>query len=111
MLDIKRTDTLVVGSKSYNIKSIEPYTGFGTTASFARMATVTASTKRRPTVSSGERGALATAIASLKCTPLDPVQADVALDPGLKQPHVLLQTFCGDTTGFFKLVVQDKDLP
>ncbi len=110
MLDIRRTDTFVTNGRAYNIKSVEPYTGFGTTASFARMATQTASVQRRPAVASGERANLQTVIPSLKCTPLDPVQADVALDPGLKQPHILLQTFCGDATGFFKLIVQDKDL-
>lgn len=64
-----------------------------TTASFARMATVTASTKRSPAVSGGKRGAPATNIASLSCTPLDPVDPDLRQRLALETPHELLQTF------------------
>ena len=46
--------------------------------SFSRLATVTASTKRRGTISGGMEGAYATSIASLKCLPLDPVTPEVA---------------------------------
>jgi hypothetical protein len=60
---------------------------------FARQATVTASTKRSPGVSSGKRGAPATNIASLTCTPLDPVQPEIAFRQGLENPFELLETF------------------
>jgi hypothetical protein len=64
---------------------------------FVRQATVTASTKRPPAVTSGLRAAATTNVSSLKCTPLDPV--DPATAPDLRQrlgtdaPHELLQTF------------------
>jgi len=48
------------------------------TPSFTRIATVTASTKRLPTIVSGKAGAPTTSIASLRCTPLvDPSDAQV----------------------------------
>lgn len=65
--------------------------------SMARFLTVTASTKRAPVIAGGKRGAAATNVASLLCTPLDPV--DSALSSELRQrlalntPHLLLQTF------------------
>lgn len=62
------------------------------TRSFTRMATVTASTKRSPSISSGKRGARTTNIASLVCTPLDPVTAELALRIGLETPYELVQT-------------------
>lgn len=62
-------------------------------SSFDRLATVTASTKRPPAVSSGKRGAPATNIVSLSCTPLDPVNAEIQQRLQLKTPHELSQTF------------------
>jgi hypothetical protein len=46
-------------------------------ATFSLMATTTASTKRPPDVSGGKRGAPASSIASLKCYPLVPVDAQL----------------------------------
>lgn len=64
--------------------------------SFNRMATVTASTKRA-TLSSGKRGAPATYLASLACTPLDPadpsMRAEIQQRFKLQTPVELLQTF------------------
>jgi hypothetical protein len=62
-------------------------------AGFSRFATVTASTKRPPAVSSGKRGVPATEISSLTCLPLDPVDAEVRERLALDTPHELLQTF------------------
>jgi len=62
-------------------------------AGFSRFATVTASTKRPPAVSSGKRGSPAEEISSLSCLPLDPVDAEVRERLGLDTPHELLQTF------------------
>lgn len=47
-------------------------------ASFAELASVTASTKRSGGIASGLEASYAENIASLKCLPLDPVDADVA---------------------------------
>lgn len=64
-----------------------------TSKSFARAANVTASTKRPPTISGGKRGAPATNIESLSCTPLDPISPELAQRLALDTPHELLQTF------------------
>jgi hypothetical protein len=61
-------------------------------ASFARLATVTASTKRAA-LSSGKRGTPTTKIASLNCLPLDPVSAELRQRLQLDTPHEVLQTF------------------
>jgi hypothetical protein len=58
-----------------------------------RLMTVTASTKRSPVISGGKRGDPATNIASLKCQPLDPVDAELRERLALETPHALLQTF------------------
>jgi len=57
------------------------------------MATVTASTKRPASVSSGKRGAPATHVASLKCTPLDPAGSEIRERYLLNGPEIILQTF------------------
>ena len=63
---------------------------------FQRMAVVDASTKRAQ-IASGQRGEPVTHIASLKCTPLDPVSADLAQRVGLESPYELLQTMTEET--------------
>lgn len=61
-------------------------------ASFAKLATVTASTKRQGAITDGLSGDMAENIASLKCLPLDPLNADVAARAGLGDYHELLRT-------------------
>lgn len=65
--------------------------------SFATLATETASTKRPPAVSGGRRGTAATNIASLACTPLDPVDSEIRQRLVLDTPHEVLQTFVDGT--------------
>ena len=48
-------------------------------ASFSRMASITASTKRSPGMVSGLEGAYVTNISSLACLPLDPVSPELEL--------------------------------
>lgn len=60
---------------------------------FTLMATITASTKRSPAVSSGKRGAPTTNIASLSCFPLDPITAEISERLGIETPHEVLHTF------------------
>ncbi len=62
--------------------------------SFAKLATVTASTKRQGAVASGLAGDMTVGIASLKCLPLDPATPEVLASVGLKAFHELLQTMC-----------------
>lgn len=81
---------------------------------FTLMATVTASTKRTPAISSGRFGAAATNIASLSCFPLDPVSAEIAARMGLGTPHELLQTFVEGGLDIVEgdiLTVASKDYP
>ena len=63
------------------------------TSTFRLFATVTASTKRPPAISSGKRGAAATNISSLRCTPLDPVDPEIRQRLILNTPNELLQTY------------------
>lgn len=60
--------------------------------SFSKLATVTASTQREGAVSGGLAGDLATNIASLSCTPIDPLTPEVAQMAGLGTWAELLQT-------------------
>ena len=60
---------------------------------FTRFATVTASTKRPPAISSGKRGAAVQNLASLSCLPLDPVDPELQQRLGIDTPHEVLQTF------------------
>lgn len=62
-------------------------------SAFDRLATETASTKRSPTVSGGRRGTATTSVASLSCTPLDPVDPELRERLALSTPHELLQTY------------------
>jgi hypothetical protein len=64
-----------------------------TSSSFSRLAVVTASTKRSPTISGGKRGDPVTNVASLTCTPLDPVDAEVRQRLMLDSPNIILETF------------------
>jgi hypothetical protein len=51
--------------------------------------------------------AATTYLTGLKCTPLDPVDADLALSAGLDTPHETLQCFVADGSGFIHLILQD----
>ena len=65
-------------------------------SSFAKLATVTASTKRA-SVSSGKRGTPTTNLSNLSITPLDPAdpatRGELQERLGLETPFALLQTF------------------
>ena len=62
-----------------------------------RFLTVTASTKRAPTITGGKRGAAAAKITSLTCTPLDPLETELRQRLALNTPHELLQSFTKET--------------
>ena len=68
-------------------------------AAITRFLTVTASTKRAPVMASGKRGAPTTQVASLKCTPLDPVDPELAQRLALDTPMESLQTFVTAAVG------------
>lgn len=82
-------------------------------SSFTRLLTVTASTKRPPAVSNGKRGELAAYLSTLKCSPLDPVSAEISQRVALNTPHEVLQAFIGadDVREGDVLTVGGKDYP
>jgi len=83
-------------------------------STFSLFATVTASTKRPPALSGGRRGAAAASIASLKCTPLDPLTPEIALRAGLGTPFEGLQAFTEKGLDIVEgdiLTVSSKDYP
>jgi hypothetical protein len=61
-------------------------------ASFQKLASLTASTKRA-TMSSGKRAAPTQHLTGLKVHPLDPVDPELRQRLALDTPHELLQTF------------------
>lgn len=85
-----------------------------TSTSFSRLATVSASTKRSPAVSGGKRGTPSTNVASLVCTPLDPVDQELRERIGLSTPNEWLQTFVDNDVDVVEgdfLVVGSKEHP
>ena len=82
--------------------------------SFLDMATVTASIKRSPAPVSGNRGAPAEVIASIVCTPLDPIDGELRIRLALDTPYELLQTFFETTETIIEgdiLVVDTNEYP
>jgi hypothetical protein len=107
MVDIREGDILVIGTKEYPVKACSDWAKTGTySASFQRLATISATTKRA-TTSGDKRLAASTYLTGLTVTPLDPVSAELASTMGLDTPHELLQTFIADTTGFLQLILED----
>ena len=108
MIDIKEGDILVVSSEEYPVKAVEKWLKADfNTYGFARMAILTASTKRNPAISSGKRGASTENLTGLSITPLDPVTQDVIERLALESPVRLLETFIADSTGFVHVIVED----
>jgi hypothetical protein len=64
-----------------------------TSASFARMATVTASTKRNPAQVAGKTGAASAYLAGLKILPLMPVSKEIEERYQLKSPRLSYVTY------------------
>ena len=65
---------------------------------FTRMMTVSASTKREPAEEgNGIIGDPVESVASMFCTPLDPVDPELRRRLALDTPHELLQTFTEET--------------
>jgi hypothetical protein len=62
------------------------------TASFERMCSVSSYTRRQGAVSYGLAGDMATNIAALDCTPIDPVTPELAQTAGLEAWVGLYQT-------------------
>lgn len=105
-LDIREGDILVVGGSEYPIRSCAAWT-WGHGRAMRRLCTVTATTKRNPTVTAGKRGAPVAKLADLRCTPLDPLTAELAQRVGLDTPHELLQTYVDGGDMYYELVLEE----
>ncbi len=105
-VDVREGDVLVVGTDEYPIVSCGEW-AFRYGTGFARLATVTASTKRTPAIAAGKRGAPVENVSSLICTPLDPVDPALRQRLALDTPHELLQTFVDGGTTFYHLILED----
>jgi len=108
MLDIQPGDFLCVTGQEYPVRSAASWTmpnaeSFG----FLGFATLTATTKRNPAMTSGKRGDPEVKLVNLHCTPLDPVDPDVRMRMGLDTPNELLQTCVADSYGFVMLILED----
>lgn len=78
------------------------------------LLTVSASTKRAPAISGGKRGEPVTNIASILCTPLDPIDSDTARRLNLDTPYKILETYVEgdlDIMDGDHLIVGSKDYP
>lgn len=106
MLDVREGDILVVGGAEYPIRSCASWAWSAGRAGRRLMAS-TASTKRSPDIVSGKRGTPVTQVASMRCSPLDPVAPDLEQRMGLNTPHELLQTTVDGGDMFYVLVVED----
>lgn len=107
-IDIRAGDLFVVGGVEYPVKSAAYYTMKSVSAlGFARMAQVSAYTKRNPVVDDGKIEEAQVLIANIYCTPMDPVDAEVRKRSGLDTPHELLQTFVADNAGFIHIILED----
>jgi hypothetical protein len=109
-LDILEGDFLILSgsTKEYPVRSCEEWeTNRMNTMGFRRMATKIGSTKRVPAITDGKRGAPEVNLVNLRCTPLDPVSAEIQKRLALESPRELLQTFLTDGDGFVHIVVED----
>ncbi len=106
MLDIKEGDLLVVGSDEYPIRSCAEWK-WPAGRAMRRFLTITASTKRTPAMAGGKRGAPTTNLATLTCTPLDPVDSELAKRLELDTPHELLQSFADGGDMFYHLILEE----
>ncbi|MBP8291476.1 MAG: hypothetical protein KAX65_01810 [Caldilineaceae bacterium] len=105
-LDLREGDILVVSAVEYPIRSCAAWK-WGAGRAGRRLMNQTASTKRSPAIVSGKRGTPTTNLASLRCSPLDPVAPDLAQRMGLNTPHELLQTTVDGGDVFYVLVVEE----
>ena len=105
-LDIKEGDFLTVGGVDYPIKACSVWQWrYG--RAMRRFLTVTATTKRTPTVTNGKRGAPTTKLTNVRCMPLDPASPEVAQRVALDTPHTLLQTVVDGGDTFYELVLEN----
>lgn len=108
MLDVKEGDALVIGAKNYTIRRVhEWHLSRHSATSFARLATLSASTKRAQIVGT-MRGGEGTYLSNLKSTPLYPISAELKASLVIDDPVAILESFLGDSTGVVRVFVEDK---
>ena len=105
-MDISEGDLLSYGGTDYPIKACSDWTmPRQSAASFARMATLSVSTKRS-TLSGTIRSTPAAYLTGLNATPFDPVSPELAATVELETPAELVQTFISDGSGFVRLLLE-----
>lgn len=106
-LDILFGDLLTISSVDYPVKGVERW-GIEAGAGMRGMMTVTASTKRAPTMTGGKRGAAVANLTGLSCTPLLPLTAE--LEPRVL-PHAVqgFEVFIDDSASdaVVRVIVDD----
>ena len=107
MLDVREGDILVVGIAEYPIRSCAAWEWGSGGRAGRRVMSATASTKRSPAMVGGKRGTPATNLTGVRCSPLDPIDPDLAQRMGLNTPHELLQTTVDGGDEFYVLVVEE----
>jgi len=112
-MDILPGDRLVVGGNEYPIRAVEEWDRhrFGSSASYARQATVACSTKRNPAIDSdGNRSDPVANLTGLKCTPLDPGSAEITQRSGTNAPMETMRCIISDSVNFVQLTLEDLKL-
>ena len=104
--DVRECDVVVVSAVACPTRPCAAWK-WGAGRAGRRLMNQTASTKRSPAIVSGKRGTPTTNLASLRCSPLDPVAPDLAQRMGLNTPHELLQTTVDGGDVFYVLVVEE----
>jgi hypothetical protein len=93
-VDIREDDTLgVIGGEEYPIRKVSDWAWGKPSLAMKRLLKVRAYTKRAPAVSGGKVAAKVAHLTDLRCTPLDPVDAQTQARLGFDTPIQLYQTF------------------
>lgn len=108
-LDIKEGDYLVVGSREYPIRACQEWAWPSGRGGIRLLLRLTVSTKRQPALVDGKRGAPATLLTGVRCTPLDPIQVtpEIRERLDLRTPHEALETFVDGKDTYYRLVLED----
>lgn len=114
-LDLRGGDIWVLNGREYPIRFCKTWKHLpGSTASFRRMCTETASSKRNPAVTGTGRGDPVALLSGIKCTPADPTDEgtdDVHTRSMTKGPYQLLSCLVDGGDTFYELFLEDIKKP
>jgi hypothetical protein len=110
MLDIREGDILVMNGKEYPILYCATWKDAvaGSTATFKRMCSETASTKRPPAVSGAVRGDPEELLSSIKLTPLDPLGRHYSMMVATlpRHPYEMRAAYVDGGDTFYEILVE-----